>query len=139
MQNKKTDFLNAHQRHWRDAELLFQQQRWANADHLYGFSAECGLKALMIEFGMPHTDSYPEREKDRKHIDKVWCRYSTYQEGHDKGPGFALPATEPFSNWNASDRYAHDNQFSELDTTNHRIAADLIWQLIKKAQRDGLL
>lgn len=42
-----TDFVDAHERHWRDAELLWQHQRWANADQLYGLSAECGLKALM--------------------------------------------------------------------------------------------
>ena len=40
------DFSNAHNRHWQDAELLFCDRRWANADHLYGFSAECGLKAV---------------------------------------------------------------------------------------------
>lgn len=139
MPKKKTDFLDSHKRHWRDAELLFQQQRWANADHLYGFSAECGLKALMIEFGMQHTDSYPDKRDDRTHIDKIWNRYSTYQTGHTKGPGFALPATAPFSNWEASDRYAHQNQFNQQDTANHQAAANVVRQLIKKAQRDGLL
>jgi len=41
------DFLDAHERHWTDAEILFAQGRFANADHLYGLSAECGLKWLM--------------------------------------------------------------------------------------------
>ncbi|MDE0002871.1 MAG: hypothetical protein OXQ29_09265 [Rhodospirillaceae bacterium] len=36
------DFLDAHRRHWCDAELLFNDSRWANADQMYGFSAECG-------------------------------------------------------------------------------------------------
>ena len=40
------------QRHWEDAELLFSEKRLANADHLYGFSAECGLKAVMEALGM---------------------------------------------------------------------------------------
>ncbi|MGI6300526.1 MAG: hypothetical protein ACOX52_05630 [Verrucomicrobiota bacterium] len=48
----KTDFLDAHHRHWEDAELLKKRGRWANADHLYGLSAECGLKRLMQAFGM---------------------------------------------------------------------------------------
>lgn len=30
------DFLDAHQRHWSDAEPLFEAARWAGADHLYG-------------------------------------------------------------------------------------------------------
>ena len=47
------DFRDAHLRHWQDAELLFEHQRWANADQLYGLSAECGLKAVMRALGMP--------------------------------------------------------------------------------------
>lgn len=39
------DFPDAHARHWQDAERLAQAGRWANADQLYGYSAECGLKA----------------------------------------------------------------------------------------------
>lgn len=58
------DFLDAHDRHWNDAEYLFAALRWANADHLYGLSAECGLKRLMIAFGMPVTTSgNPQRRQ----------------------------------------------------------------------------
>ena len=59
-----SDFTDAHCRHWDDAELLFKLQRWANADQLYGFSAECGLKAVMTFLGMPvecNRDSYGAR------------------------------------------------------------------------------
>ena len=45
------DFLDAMDRHWRDAELLRSSERLANADHLYGLSAECGLKALLEQDG----------------------------------------------------------------------------------------
>ena len=38
------DFSDAHVRHWRDAELLYAARCWGNADQLYGFSAECGLR-----------------------------------------------------------------------------------------------
>ena len=47
------DFADAHRRHWEDAELLYGHERWANTDQLYGFSAECGLKAVMRSLGMP--------------------------------------------------------------------------------------
>jgi hypothetical protein len=50
------DFADAHRRHWEDAELLFAHDRWANADQLYGFSAECGLKTVMQALGM-NTDA----------------------------------------------------------------------------------
>ena len=51
------DFSDAHRRHWEDAELLHAYSRWANADQLYGFSAECGLKAVMQVLGM-HVDGH---------------------------------------------------------------------------------
>ena len=54
----KADFLDAHQRHWDDAEHLLQAQRWANADHLYGFAAECGLKAVVAGV----VEDAPQRE-----------------------------------------------------------------------------
>ena len=47
-----TDFLDAHKRHWADAELLYNEDRWANADHLYGMAAECGLKRLILLFAL---------------------------------------------------------------------------------------
>ena len=51
------DFVDAHFRHWGDAELLFTNGRWANADQMYGFSAECGMKAVMVALGMPISPS----------------------------------------------------------------------------------
>ena len=36
------DFANAHVRHWRDAEYLFDAGRWGNADQLYGLSVSAG-------------------------------------------------------------------------------------------------
>lgn len=56
-----TDFMDAHHRHWEDAELLFNASRWANADHHYGMVAECGLKRLMIVFGMGDRESFKSR------------------------------------------------------------------------------
>lgn len=48
----KANFLDAHKRHWNDAERLFAAACYANADQLYGMAAECGLKQLMVQFGM---------------------------------------------------------------------------------------
>lgn len=44
--SRPAHFVDAHRRHWDDAELLLGNARWANADQMYGFSAECGLKAV---------------------------------------------------------------------------------------------
>ncbi|MDP2609104.1 MULTISPECIES: hypothetical protein [unclassified Oceanobacter] len=136
-----TDFLDAHRRHWQDAELLFQHQRWANADHLYGFSAECGLKKLMQAFGMDwdSTRDQPQKPKDRKHADGIWNRYNTYQSGHVYGLGFELPDGNPFDNWHASQRYSHRDDIKQSQIISHKSGANNVCQLIKKAQLDGLL
>ena len=67
------DFVDAHHRHRADAELLFENDRWANADQLYGFSAECGLKAVMQACGMPVDGATGmPTGKYREHLPKIW-------------------------------------------------------------------
>ena len=67
----RIDFADARARHWGDAEVLFARGRWANADHLYGLSAECGLKSVMERLGMPMADDLPPR-RYRKHVNDLW-------------------------------------------------------------------
>ncbi|MDX1656931.1 MAG: SAM-dependent methyltransferase [Candidatus Competibacteraceae bacterium] len=122
----QADFLDAHQRHWQDAEALFGQSRWANADQLYGMTAECGLKRLMQAFGMtvdPPTGK-PKDRLDQKHIDTIWTRYESYRGGHHQGTGYILPAPNPFDDWDISDRYAHQSNFDLVRVQSHRTGAD---------------
>ncbi|WP_397378691.1 SAM-dependent methyltransferase [Pseudomonas sp.] len=137
----KTDFIDALDRHWQDAECLYGNERWANADHLYGFAAESGLKGLMLKFGMTidETKDMPSNEKDRKHADAIWARYESYRSGHHKGADYLLSEPNPFDNWRASDRYASQSQFDRAHVTPHRHGAELVRELVKKANREGLL
>ena len=135
------DFHDAHHRHWDDAERLFQGQRWANADHLYGMAAECGLKWLMLAFGMPFDSAkdWPNKKTDRVHADGVWARYESDRCGHHRGATYVLPPVNPFDNWNASQRYAHQSLFDAARATSHQIGANQVRQLIKKARWEGLI
>lgn len=137
----QADFLDAHERHWNDAERLLQAQRWANADHLYGMAAECGLKRMMQAFGMPYDadKDRPSNKQDRVHGVGVWARFESYRSGHVQGTGYVLPATNPFHDWDISDRYAHQSDFDQARATAHQNGARNICELIKKAQREGLL
>lgn len=138
----QADFLDAHQRHWDDAERLFQAQRWANADHLYGMAVECGLKRLMLAFGMPYDTAKdrPTREEDRRHANGIWARFESYRCGHHQGAGYVLSATSnPFHDWNVSQRYAHQSNFDQARTQSHQTGAQIICGLIKKAQVEGLI
>ncbi|PDW02514.1 SAM-dependent methyltransferase [Candidatus Viridilinea mediisalina] len=136
----QTDFYDAHQRHWDDAERLFGASRWANADHLYGITAECGLKRLMLAFGMQTgVHGVPQEQHDRKHIEQIWVRYETYRSGHVAGFRYGLPPNNPFDDWNASQRYAHQSEFEQARVTPHRTGADVVRTLVKKAALEGLL
>jgi hypothetical protein len=134
----KADFLDAHERHWSDAQKLFEAKRWANADHLYGFSAECGLKKLMQLFGMEmNALGSPASKKDFCHVHEISARYETYRSKRD-GLDYDLPQGF-FSQWHTNQRYAHQSCFDEDRTRAHQVAAEHVRGLIKKAQIDGLL
>lgn len=138
----QADFLDAHERHLDDAERLFQAGRLANADHLYGMASECGLKRLMVAFGMavdPTTGDPVAREKDRKHVDLIWMRFETYRSGHHRGTGYVLPNPNPFDNWKAEQRYARRGSFDTVRVEAHRNATQVVCELIKKARREGLI
>lgn len=137
----QADFLDAFERHWHDAELLLKSARWANADHLYGVAAECGLKQLMLKFSMTcsTTDGSPDKADDRKHANAVWSRFEHYRSGHVNGAKYVLPNSNPFNDWNVSDRYAHQANFDEQRARDHRSGAASVLQLIQQARYDGLL
>ena len=137
----QADFLDAHKRHWDDAERLFQAQRWANADHLYGMAAECGLKQLMLAFGMQYdtTKDRPANGQDRVHANGSWVRFESYRSGHAQGTGYALSPNNPFSDWDVSDRYAHQSNFDQARVQGHQAGTQAVRSLIAKAQHEGLL
>lgn len=137
----KTDFLDSHERHMDDAERLFQASRWANADHLFGISAECGLKRLMQAFGMtvdPVTDR-PAKKDDQRHANGIWARFEVYRAGHVAGVGYVLPSTNPFGGWDVSDRYAQQSNFTQATVLPHQTGAQAVSGLVKKAQKAGLI
>lgn len=133
------DFLDAHLRHREDAELLRKEQHWANADHLYGLSAECGLKRLMLAFGMPVNPQGTPHGVDKVHADEIWQRFESYRLRHSRGALYLLPADSPFADWQASQRYAHRSNFTEIHVKPHRNGAETIFNLIRKARWEGLV
>lgn len=119
------DFPNAHIRHWRDAELLFKAQRWSNADQLYGFSAECGLKAVMEANGMPVDSTGTPTERDhKKHIKELWPAFFSFDHPRQTTKLLhLLSESNPFSTWSHHNRYASGEHFDERVVGPHREAA----------------
>ena len=135
-----TDFQDAHYRHWADAELLFDSGHLANADHLYGLAAECGLKAIMAAWGMPYDyqKDQPSRDPDRKHADRIWHRYEHYRQG-PQAAHYQLSASSPFADWRIHQRYWPRHRFDASTVEKHRQAADEVHQVLRHAQWEGRL
>ncbi len=135
------DFVNAHGRHWEDAEYLYADSRWANADHLYGVSAECGLKAIMKALKMPVDQSgSPTIREYRTHVDQLWPAFRRFLAGRN-GTRYVsfVPRSNPFNNWSITDRYLSASHFSQQQVKPHKSAAARIVKMIKQAQQDRLL
>jgi len=133
------DFLDAHERHWEDAEYLLEANRLANADHLYGMATECGLKCLMEKFGMRLRNGTPENKKDKAHANDIWVRYETYRSGHHSGASYLLPASNPYADWDVNQRYARRNNFVQSLVVAHRQGVEVVRKLLDTARKDGLI
>ena len=135
------DFIDAHRRHRADAKLLFEHGRWANADQLYGFSSECGLKAVMKACGMAvdPTTGTPLDPQYRKHIQEVWPLFQSFVETLEDAEYLdRLPPEEPFADWSHHDRYAHGGYCGRLDVEAHRDATDAVAEIVEAARQNGL-
>ena len=73
------DYDDAPRRHLDDADTLFDLDRFANADYLYGLSAECGLKAVIQRERMIDDEGTRALEPTyRKHLPGLWGLFVDY-------------------------------------------------------------
>jgi hypothetical protein len=129
-----TDFYNAFERHFKDAEMLFGISRWANAYQLYGYSAECALKCIMQKVFSITLDP----TKDFKHFPDILTRYETYRTGA-YAVGYELPPTTPFYLWTLKARYAPESDFDQAFVEPYKKGTSDIMTLIVRAMTEGLI
>ena len=132
------DFAGAHRRHWGDAEFLFTSNRLGNADHLYGLSAECGLKAVMERLGMPTDPAGAPPKEYRIHVQELWPQFEAFASRHG-GMRYLeeLPTDAPFEDWSHHDRYASEGCSGAETVQRHRLAANRIRRMVHAAEVDG--
>ncbi|MDD5276064.1 MAG: hypothetical protein PHR16_08280 [Methylovulum sp.] len=139
----KTDFKNAYDRHQKDAEILFDKKRYANADQLYGLAAECALKAVMIRLdpALANQNGDLVDKNDRKHIDKLWGHFRLFLNGRNAPSYLAhISNSNPFSTWQIDDRYANQKSFIKNNVQHHKQAVDsAIANLVAHARSQGEL
>jgi len=135
------DFKDAAERHWSDAGTLFQQSRLANADHLFGLAAECALKAVMqaLGMGLDATSGAPADKAHKVHINHLWTEFITFATGRSGAQYVSLlPAgTNPFTDWDVSQRYEHQSQFAQNVVQQHQQGAKNAMAVLQQAKQDG--
>ena len=139
MKPRPADFADAHRRYLEDAELLFENARWATADHLYGLSAECGLKAIMLRLGMDVDDvsGAPREREHRQHLPKFWRVFENFAGKHD-GARYVgmLSAHRRFDDWSINDRYTHGCNFQDENVRPHSDAARGVSEVVREATQE---
>ncbi len=136
------DYCDAAQRHWEDADRLLTDARLANADHLFGLSAECSLKAVMLPLGMKlRTSGKPEDDR-HGHIDRLWDEFDAFVTNR-RGARYAAilaPHANPFfSNWKVDQRYDARSTFIQSTVNEHRLGAKLAKTCLDTALLDGIV
>ncbi len=145
------NFPLAAKRHWHDASSLEANSRRENAGQLYGFAAECGLKALLIALGYPcDSDGSPQKRKHlpsgvpeiRNHINKLVDVIGDIQNFANGRRGAKYTALFPnitnFYDWSTDHRY-----WVEAAIPNSlpawKAATKEVMEMLDAASLDGVL
>lgn len=142
----KFAYEHAARRHWADAETLFSKERMANAGQLFGFVAECGLKALLLACGVaPDSDGgIPKKHHFRQHMPNLTGRIATHGHLIPDGPQAAnymaiLTNLGDFIDWSVDDRYCRDAAFPKTTVAKWHSAAKEVSTMLDQAKLDGVL
>lgn len=141
------EFALAARRHLSDAEHLCAVGRLPNADHLGGFAAECGLKALAVEVlggrigegwaRHPLTDDPIKSHMGRR--GQLWTEITSLAAGRQEPEIMALfTATDPFQDWDVSDRYSDGTHLNNAVVSNHLESARLVIRALEAALISGV-
>jgi hypothetical protein len=140
------DFKAVARRHYQDALYLLEGRRWPNADHLAGVAAECGLKAMLLDYlgatldpwDMPvHPQATTKRQR-LGHVNQLWGQLPLIVRGRSARPFTGLLTwQDPFNGWDIADRYSDGKAVSETDADGHVTTAGKILLMIQQAEVTG--
>lgn len=133
------DFRDAAERHWEDAGHLLADARLANSDHLFGLSAECALKSVMLELGMRLKNNGNPEVPYAVHINKLWDEFITF--AHNRGGSRYATKIDgiqnPFDDWDVYQRYDHRSVVTDEKVKKHQQAARTTMGILQTAVLNG--
>ncbi len=145
---------HAARRHLADAETLFNQGRLANAGQLYGFVAECGLKAMLLACGVTpsadggipekHPANPSKRHPLRQHMPELTGRIAAHGQLIPDGPQAtkylaAMRSLGHYNDWSVDHRYWRDAALPLASVAKWRSAAQEVSTMLDQAKQDGVL
>jgi hypothetical protein len=135
------EFGPAAHRHLNDATWLEANGRHVNADHLAGAAAECGLKAILIDFFGGHADESGRPHFGNKkmgfHLPRLWAEIATTAQGRSASSfSVLLSEDNPFETWDIAERYSDGAHISTERTKTHIKHARRILALHQLAEID---
>jgi hypothetical protein len=110
-------------RHWVDGNLLETSGRVPNADHLYGFAAECAIKSALATL-LPAAATGQLERRYREHIDKLWALV-LLQNIQRRFPALhaILRTPNAFHDWSTHHRYTDGSPVTPQMIARHRKAS----------------
>lgn len=114
------DYSSAAARHWKDAELLARENRVENADHHYGFAAECAIKKTLVTLHA-FSASGVLGTAYKQHINMLWDKvgHQSLQKSYPKLLAI-LKAANAFADWDVSQRYFVDGTVTSAALASHK-------------------
>ena len=144
---KQVDFKEAAKRHFSDAEHLLAEGREPNAGQLFGFTAECGLKALLVAHGLPTEPNGDIVRKPntgyRAHVPSLSQAIATltiFPDGR-AATKYVSMLTElaHFDDWNVDHRYWTASIVPLTSLPAWRSAATQVALMLDTATVDGVM
>jgi hypothetical protein len=134
------DFRDAARRHLDDAELLLNDGRIPNADQLFGLSAECSLKAVMVALGMATDSAGTPKDRGHKvHMPDQWAAFQSFASGRLASRYLEpLDTQNPFVDWDVEQRYWAGSAIPPAAAQNHRWASLQCIESLERLIVDGV-
>lgn len=140
------DYVASTRRHFQDARLLQAHGRHANAGQLFGFTVECGLKALLKICGvaLDTEGSIPSGNKFRQHIPALSDRINALGHLIPDGPMAQtylaqIPGRGKLANWSIDHRYYRQEALPLASLADWENAAREVNDMLDQAKTDGVM
>lgn len=150
----QVNYAQAARRHLYDGETLFKSGRYANAGQLFGFAAECGLKAMLIackvpagpDGGLPqaHPAKPDKKHPLREHVPRLMDRIAQHGQLIPDGASATrylagIPSLIHLAKWSIDHRYWRDDALPLASVADWRAAAVEVGAMLDQAKQDGVL